>query len=137
MLGIATVLIFLFAHWDLLNDSLVASFAINGALHAIALILTLRSPQSTSRKIAFVTLAAAFSVFTLYIGIAGLGDVRGPPGNRAALRGTQPVLGVRSHHLWLAHSIVLAGKILVPAHLGYGIFMPAWRLPGVLHSQLR
>jgi hypothetical protein len=72
VLGVATLLIFLLSHWDLLNDSLVLSFAINGALHAIALVLTLRSSQTTARKLAFIGLAAGFSVFTMYIGIAGL-----------------------------------------------------------------
>jgi hypothetical protein len=81
VLGIATLLIFLLAHWDLLNDSLVASFAINGALHAIALVLTLRSPQTTPRKLAFIALAAAFSVFAMYIGIAGLVMFAVLPGN--------------------------------------------------------
>jgi hypothetical protein len=72
VLGVATLLIFLLSHWDLLNDSLVLSFAINGTLHAIALVLTLRAPQPPARKLAFIALAAGFSVFTMYIGIAGL-----------------------------------------------------------------
>lgn len=72
VLGAATFVIFLLAHWDLLNDSLIVSFAINGVLHATALVLTLRSPQTMPRKLAFIALAAALSVFTLYIGITGL-----------------------------------------------------------------
>jgi hypothetical protein len=71
-LGVATLLIFLLARWDLLHDSLIVSFAVNGALHAIALVLTLRSPQTTVRKLAFIALAAGFSVLTMYIGITGL-----------------------------------------------------------------
>ena len=80
-LGVATLLIFLLSHWDLLNDSLLVSFAINGALHAIALIAALRTPHIVWRKLAFVALAAAFSVFTMYVGIAGLVIFAALPGN--------------------------------------------------------
>jgi hypothetical protein len=80
-LGVATLLIFLLRNWDLLNDSLLASFAINGALHATTLIATLRTPQIAWRKLAFVALAAAFSVFTMYVGIAGLVAFAILPGN--------------------------------------------------------
>lgn len=72
VLGIATVLIFLLSRWSVLSDSLVASFAINGALHAVALALTARALQPPWRKLAFIGLAAGFSVFTLYLGIFGL-----------------------------------------------------------------
>jgi hypothetical protein len=81
MLGAATLLIFLLGHWDLLNDSLIASFAINGALHAITLVATLRSSQIAWRKLAFIALAAALSIFTMYIGIAGLVIFAVLPGN--------------------------------------------------------
>ena len=81
LLGVATVLIFLLGHWELLNDSLIVSFAINGALHAIALAATLRATQSIWRKLAFVALAAALSIFTLYVGITGLVLFAVLPGN--------------------------------------------------------
>jgi hypothetical protein len=81
MLGVAVLLIFLLAHWDLLNDSLIISFAINGALHATALAATLRAPQSILRKLAFVALAAALSIFTMYVGITGLVLFAVLPGN--------------------------------------------------------
>ncbi|HEX3948542.1 MAG TPA: hypothetical protein VHW95_01685 [Steroidobacteraceae bacterium] len=81
VLGAATVVLFLLGHWNLLADSLVGSFAINGALHAGALALTLRSPQSLLRKACFIVLAAALSVFTMYVGIVGLVLFAAVPGN--------------------------------------------------------
>jgi hypothetical protein len=82
LLGVATVILFLLTHWDLLNDSLLASFAINGALHALTLCLALRAPQSNLRKLAFITIAAALSVFTMYVGIFGLVLFAVVPGNQ-------------------------------------------------------
>ena len=81
LLGAATVVLFLLSHWDLLNDTLLVSFAINGALHALSLSLTLRAPQSNLRKLAFIALAAALSVFTMYVGIIGLVLFAVAPGN--------------------------------------------------------
>jgi hypothetical protein len=81
LLGVATVLLFLLSHWDLLSDSLLASFAINGALHALSLSLALRSPQSNLRKLVFIAAAAALSVFTMYVGIIGLVLFAVVPGN--------------------------------------------------------
>ncbi|HEX3912333.1 MAG TPA: hypothetical protein VHW71_02395 [Steroidobacteraceae bacterium] len=72
VLGVAAVLLFLIGHWDLLGDSLVASFAINGLLHASSLVFALRSPQSRLRRIAFIAIAGGLSIFTLYVGIIGL-----------------------------------------------------------------
>jgi hypothetical protein len=81
VLGAATVVLFLLAHWNLLADSLVLSFAINGTLHACALVLALRSPQSLPRKFCFIALAAALSIFTMYVGIVGLVLFASIPGN--------------------------------------------------------
>jgi hypothetical protein len=81
VLGIATVLIFLLAHWDLLSDSLIVSFAINGALHALALVMTLRAHRPVARKLLFIALAAGFSILTMYIGITGLVLFAVLPGN--------------------------------------------------------
>jgi hypothetical protein len=81
VLGAATVVLFLLGHWDLLSDSLIASFGINGALHASSLALTLRSPQSNLRKLAFIAIAAALSIFTMYVGIVGLVLFAVVPGN--------------------------------------------------------
>ena len=80
-LGVAALLIFLLGHWDLLNDSLIISFAINGGRHAIALVATLRAPQVAWRNLAFVALAVALSVFTMYVGISGLVLFAALPGN--------------------------------------------------------
>jgi hypothetical protein len=81
LLGVATLLIFLLGHWDLLSDSLIVSFAINGALHAVALVATLRATQIVWRKLAFAALAAALSIFTMYVGITGLVLFAVLPGN--------------------------------------------------------
>lgn len=81
MLGAATVVLILLQHWDLLGGSLLNSFAINGALHALSVSLALRSTQSTPRKMAFIAIAAALSVFTMYVGIIGLVLFAVVPGN--------------------------------------------------------
>ncbi len=81
VLGVATVVLFLLGHWDLLSDSLLASFAINGALHALSLTLALRSTQGNPRKLLFIGLAAALSIFTMYVGIVGLVLFAVVPGN--------------------------------------------------------
>lgn len=80
-LGVGTVLIFLLGHWDLLSDSLIVSFGLNGALHAITLAMTLRAAQSIWRRLAFVVFAAALSIFTMYVGITGLVLFAVLPGN--------------------------------------------------------
>jgi hypothetical protein len=81
VLAAATVIIFMLGHWSLLSDSLIATFAINGALHATALVSTLRAPQRLARKSAFIALAAALSVLTLYVGIISLVLFAVLPGN--------------------------------------------------------
>jgi hypothetical protein len=81
VLAAATVILFVLGHWSLLNDSLIAAFAINGALHASALALALRTPESLARKSAFIAIAAILSVLTLYVGIIGLVLFAVLPGN--------------------------------------------------------
>jgi hypothetical protein len=81
LLGAATVVLFLLGHWDLLSDSLLASFAMSGALHALSLCLALRAPQSNLRKLAFIAVASVLSVFTMYVGIIGLVLFAVVPGN--------------------------------------------------------
>ncbi len=81
LLGAAALVLFLLSHWDLLSDSLLASFAMNGALHALSLSLALRAPQKHLRKLAFIAVAAALSVFTMYVGIVGLVLFAAVPGN--------------------------------------------------------
>jgi hypothetical protein len=81
VLGAATIVLFGLSRWDLISDSLVVSFALSGALHAGALVLALRTPQGLMRKSSFIALAAALSVFTMYIGILGLVLFAALPGN--------------------------------------------------------
>lgn len=71
-LAAATVILFLLGQWSLLKDSLIVTFAVSGALHAFALVFTLRAPESPTRKSIFVAIAVALSVLTLYVGIISL-----------------------------------------------------------------
>jgi hypothetical protein len=68
----AAVLLILLQRWDIFSDALLPSFAVTGALHAAAVVLSLRTPQGAARKCSFIGIAALFSVLTLYIGILGL-----------------------------------------------------------------
>ncbi len=136
VLGAATVVLFLLQYWGPLSDSLLVSFALNGALHALSLSLALRSPQSILRKLAFIVLAAALSVFTMYVGIVGLVLFAVVPGNERLYM----VLGLCSlsgaDHVRLPHPHVLDPKILPAMHFGDGFSLPAGHLPGVLYPRL-
>jgi hypothetical protein len=82
VLAAGTVVLLVLGHWDLLRDSLLVSFAINGALHACAIAVSLRAPPpSLPRKAAFIAVAAALSILTLYVGIIGLVLFAVLPGN--------------------------------------------------------
>jgi hypothetical protein len=94
VLAAATVILFLLGHSSLFNDSLIANFAVNGAMHAFALALTLCAPQNPWRKLAFIAIAAALSVLTLYVGIISLVLFAALPGSERLYA----VLGVCS--LW-------------------------------------
>jgi hypothetical protein len=72
LLAAAIVVTFLIGHWDILGEPFLPTFAVNGALHASALVLALRERALLVRKCLFVALAAALSIVTLYIGIFGL-----------------------------------------------------------------
>ncbi len=56
----------------LYGNALFAS-AVNGALHACAVVSSLRVTASAPRKLLFVVLAAALSIMTLYVAIIVLG----------------------------------------------------------------
>lgn len=74
VLATATVVMLLLGHWDPFRNSLVVTFAINGAAHACAIVVSLRIPAaSLARKAAFLAIATALSILTLYVGIIGLG----------------------------------------------------------------
>lgn len=145
MLGAATLLMLLLGHWDLFNDSLVVSFGMSGALHAIALVTTLRSQQSAWRKPVFVALAAAFSVFTMYVGIAGLVIFAVLPGNERlyAVLGLCSITGAITYAsltrlFWLGkfgsrRIVAMAGLCLLAAWLAffvrsYWTFLGSWWL---------
>jgi hypothetical protein len=81
MLAAGAVVLFAASRWDPFNDPLLTTFALSGAIHATGLVLALRAPQTPLRKSLFVAIAAASSVLTLYIGIAGLVLFAVLPGN--------------------------------------------------------
>ena len=81
LLTVGVAVLFLFNRWDLFNDPLLATFGLSGAIHACALVLSLRTPQTWLRKCLFIAIGAALSVFTLYVGIAGLVLFAVVPGN--------------------------------------------------------
>jgi hypothetical protein len=63
-----------------LND-LSISFALYGALHALALTLALRERQANWRKVLFIALAASLSVMILRVGIWGVQFFKQFPGH--------------------------------------------------------
>ncbi len=82
VLATATVVVLLLGHWDFFRNSLLITFAINGAAHACAIVLSLRTPAaSLARKAAFLAIAAALSILTLYVGAIGLELFAMLPGN--------------------------------------------------------
>jgi hypothetical protein len=64
-----------------LTDNLAVSFALFGALHASALVLSLRAPQPIGRNCLFVVIAAGLCVITLRVGMVGRHFFGTLPGN--------------------------------------------------------
>jgi hypothetical protein len=64
-----------------LSNDLSVSFALYGALHASALVLTLRAPQPMVRNCLFVVTAAGLCVITLRVGMVGRHLFGALPGN--------------------------------------------------------
>ena len=81
LLAVGVAVLFLFTRWDLFNDPLLTTFGLSGAIHACALVLSLRTSQTLLRKCLFVAIGTALSIFTLYVGIAGLVLFAVVPGN--------------------------------------------------------
>jgi hypothetical protein len=71
-LAVAVLLLFLFGRWDLFDEPFLPTFALSGALHACALCVALRAPESAMRKCLFIAITALLSALTLYIGILSL-----------------------------------------------------------------
>jgi hypothetical protein len=72
LLAVAALILLLLSRAAHFSEPFLPTFAINGALHASALVLSLRAHEVLWRKAAFIALAAAFSVFALYVGILAL-----------------------------------------------------------------
>jgi hypothetical protein len=72
LLAVAALILLLLSRGAHFSEPFLPTFAINGALHASALVLSLRAHEVLWRKGAFIALAAAFSVFALYVGILAL-----------------------------------------------------------------
>jgi hypothetical protein len=66
---VAVLLLFFFSRWDLFDEPYLPTFALSGALHAAALCVALRTPESAVRKCLFIAITAFLSVLTLYLGI--------------------------------------------------------------------
>ena len=82
VLGAATVIMLLLRQGDLLGNSLLITFALDGVAHACAIVVSLRAPTTRlARKAAFLAIAAALSILTLYVGIIGLELFAALPGN--------------------------------------------------------
>lgn len=75
-----------------LTDNLAVSFVLYGALHASALVLSLRAPQPIGRSCLFVVVAAGLCVITLRVGMVGRHLFGALPGNL----GPYTALGVAS-----------------------------------------
>ena len=72
VLAAAAVVLILPSRWGFFSEALLPTFAISGALHALAVVVALRAPSPLLRKCSFVALAAVLSVLILYIGILSL-----------------------------------------------------------------
>jgi hypothetical protein len=72
MLAVAALVLFLFNRWDPFGEPFLPTFALSGALHAVALSMTLRTATTPVRKGLFIGIAALLSILTLYIGIVSL-----------------------------------------------------------------
>ena len=72
MLAAAAAVFLLPSGWGFFSEALLPSFAISGALHALAVVVALRAPFTLLRKGSFVVLAAVLSGLALYIGILSL-----------------------------------------------------------------
>jgi len=62
-------------------SNLYAAFALYGVLHALAVALALRRPQTASRRLSFIVIGGALSVMTLQIGLVGMRLSGTLPGN--------------------------------------------------------
>jgi hypothetical protein len=79
VLAAAAVALITWRRWGFSSEALLPTFAISGALHALALGVALRAPVAPLRKCSFVALAAVLAALTLYIGILSLALFAGLP----------------------------------------------------------
>jgi hypothetical protein len=82
LLGAFSVSLAVISRLHLLNN-LDATFALYGALHAAALLLSLGTRRPGWRQCLFIVLAAGLSVMTLHVGIWLMHRLGGLPGNIA------------------------------------------------------
>jgi hypothetical protein len=100
-----------------LSNGLSVSFALYGALHASALLLSLRAPQPIGRSCLFVVIAAGLCVITLRVGMGGRQVFGTLPGNL----GPYTALGVATFIGALTYGILIRlGGIfpMTPVSLG-------------------
>jgi hypothetical protein len=72
LLAVAVVALAILSSFNFFSEALFPNFALNGALHAATLVLSLRTGATLVRKCLFVAIATLLSILTLYIGIVGL-----------------------------------------------------------------
>ena len=72
LLAVAALILLLLSRGAHFSEPFLPTFAITGALHASALVFSLRARDVLWRKGVFIALAAGFSVFALYVGILAL-----------------------------------------------------------------
>jgi hypothetical protein len=80
LLGAFGISLAVFSRLHLLSN-LDATFALYGALHAVALVLSLGARRPGWRQCLFIVLAAGLSVMTLHVGIWIMHRLGGLPGN--------------------------------------------------------
>jgi len=108
---------------DLARASLVAEFALYGALHAAALALSARAGPSPARRALFVAAAAGLSAFIARVGLDALGA-------SGRLAGHIPLLGLHGLILLAVFASSALGALAYGAMIRglFGARLPAARL---------
>lgn len=120
LLACFTILLALMTRLHLLTD-LSVCFAVYGALHASALIVSLRVAQPLWRKCLFVAVAAALSVMTLRVGLFAGHSSGVLPGNASlyAVLGFSAVIGAVAYgiliRLFGIYELTVSGLALISA----------------------
>jgi hypothetical protein len=109
-------------------EDLSISFALYGALHALALVLAVRGHSTIWRKCLFVVLAAALCVLTFRLGAAARELFGAIPGNIAfySLLGLSSIIGAASYAILIRLSGLYALTITELAAIAVGCMLAAF-----------